>query len=398
LFVDSPSWIPIEELKIGDFITIPIQGSKNTESINVEDFLDKDVISHNHTLIPANGKGPCNKISDKISLTSDNLRLMGYYIAEGSCAGRGITFSFGYHERNLVDDAVRISTSNDWNATYYQRENARCIPVVVHSSILADCFGNLFGRGARSKKIPNVLFNLPPEKLRHLIRGMWEGDGCKETRNGFTYYTYSTSSHMLATQLWMSLTKFGIIPQLRCRKQNKNSKGRIKQDIYEVTVTGDGVRIFEDIIGYEISGNQRSGSWSMGFIHDNYIFLPIRKLDRIVTSEVVYNLEVEDSHSFMCQSAMVHNSEPFGLFAVESMAVGTPIIVTRDGALPEVVGEGPHSGGFVCDTFKDIVEAVRNSKIISSERCRKRAEMFSREIMCKNYVSEYRAILGGEEW
>ena len=91
-------------------------------------------------------------------------------------------------------------------------------------------------------------------------------------------------------------------------------------------------------------------------------------------------------------------AEPFGLFAVESMAVGTPIIVTRDGALPEVVGEGPDSGGFVCNTFKDIVEAVRNSRKISQDRCRKRAEMFSRRIMAENYVKEYRKILDGEEW
>lgn len=91
-------------------------------------------------------------------------------------------------------------------------------------------------------------------------------------------------------------------------------------------------------------------------------------------------------------------AEPFGLFAVESMAMGTPIIVTRDGGLPEVVGEGPESGGFVCNTFHDIVEAVRNSNKISPERCRKRAEMFSREIMGQNYLSEYRKILDGEEW
>jgi glycosyltransferase involved in cell wall biosynthesis len=90
--------------------------------------------------------------------------------------------------------------------------------------------------------------------------------------------------------------------------------------------------------------------------------------------------------------------EPFGLFALESMACGTPIIVTRDGGLPEVVGEGPGSGGFVCDTFHDIVEAIRNSRSISSQSCLKRAEMFSREIMARNYLKEYNDILNGKEW
>jgi len=90
--------------------------------------------------------------------------------------------------------------------------------------------------------------------------------------------------------------------------------------------------------------------------------------------------------------------EPFCLVVVESNACGTPVIATRDGGIPEVVGEGPDSGGFVCTTFHDIVESIKNSRKISPGRCRKRAEMFSREKMAKNYLGYYKEILDGEEW
>jgi glycosyltransferase involved in cell wall biosynthesis len=90
--------------------------------------------------------------------------------------------------------------------------------------------------------------------------------------------------------------------------------------------------------------------------------------------------------------------EPFGLVALESMACGTPAIVTSDGGLPEVVGTGPEAGGFICDTYAQIVDAVRNSHKINPNTCRKRAEMFSREIMAENYLNYYKEALNGNEW
>jgi glycosyltransferase involved in cell wall biosynthesis len=90
--------------------------------------------------------------------------------------------------------------------------------------------------------------------------------------------------------------------------------------------------------------------------------------------------------------------EPFGSVAVESMACGAPAIVTRDGGLPEVVGEGPDSGGFICDSYEEILEAINNIHTISPERCRKRSELFSREKNAQNYLHYYRQILAGDEW
>lgn len=90
--------------------------------------------------------------------------------------------------------------------------------------------------------------------------------------------------------------------------------------------------------------------------------------------------------------------EPFGSVAVESMACGTPAIVMRDGALPEVVGEGPDAGGIVCETYKQLVESIKKAHKISPETCRKRAELFSREINAQNYLGYYKQILSGDEW
>lgn len=48
--------------------------------------------------------------------------------------------------------------------------------------------------------------------------------------------------------------------------------------------------------------------------------------------------------------------EPFGLTMVEAMATGTPVVAYRAGAVPEIIVSGVT--GFVCDTFRDMVDAI----------------------------------------
>ena len=48
--------------------------------------------------------------------------------------------------------------------------------------------------------------------------------------------------------------------------------------------------------------------------------------------------------------------EPFGLVVIEAMAVGTPVVVWRQGAMPEIVDQG--ETGFVVDSIEEAVEAV----------------------------------------
>jgi len=87
--------------------------------------------------------------------------------------------------------------------------------------------------------------------------------------------------------------------------------------------------------------------------------------------------------------------EPFGLVAVEAMAVGTPVAALNDGAIAEVVREG----GFVCDNVEAMVEAVKRVETISPKACRANAERFSREKMARKYLKLYKDILYNDnEW
>lgn len=87
--------------------------------------------------------------------------------------------------------------------------------------------------------------------------------------------------------------------------------------------------------------------------------------------------------------------EPFGLVAIEAMACGTPVLATNNGALTELVKHD--ITGYLADFYQDLAQYMNDKALnkIKALDCRKQAEVFSRENMCKNYLLLYQKVLEG---
>lgn len=93
-----------------------------------------------------------------------------------------------------------------------------------------------------------------------------------------------------------------------------------------------------------------------------------------------------------CLIAPITWPEPFGLYFVEAMASGVPVITFNQGAAPEVVSH--RATGFVVNTMAEMVASVKNVPMISREYCRKYAgERFGIERMVNDYLQAYSLIL-----
>jgi glycosyltransferase involved in cell wall biosynthesis len=87
--------------------------------------------------------------------------------------------------------------------------------------------------------------------------------------------------------------------------------------------------------------------------------------------------------------------EPFGLTMVEAMATGTPVIASRNGSVPEIVQDGVT--GFVCSTFKEMIEAVPKVASLDRVACRRHVERhFTPVAMADGYETIYHTLLAGE--
>jgi len=89
--------------------------------------------------------------------------------------------------------------------------------------------------------------------------------------------------------------------------------------------------------------------------------------------------------------------EPFGLYLIEALACGTPVIGLARGSLPEIIENG--KVGFLCSGWDDFPRYLEQVDDISPIRCRDYVKQrFSRSRMCKDYEQIYTRVIDGEEW
>ena len=87
--------------------------------------------------------------------------------------------------------------------------------------------------------------------------------------------------------------------------------------------------------------------------------------------------------------------ETSSLVAMEAMACGTPVIVFRRGALPEVVRHGVT--GFIADDLESMCESITRLEAIMPLACREHVvRNFSAARMAGEYLQLYREMVGDE--
>ena len=127
--------------------------------------------------------------------------------------------------------------------------------------------------------------------------------------------------------------------------------------------------------------------------------LPLVDGDRVrYIGEVDYFQKRELMSQARCLLAPITWDEPFGLFMVEAMACGTPVVAFRRGSVPEVVAHG--RTGLVVDTLDEMVEAARKvDAIIDPRACREHVEeRFDVPRMVDDYLDAYSKILSRGEF
>lgn len=142
------------------------------------------------------------------------------------------------------------------------------------------------------------------------------------------------------------------------------------------------------------------------FIDDqNYVNLVKDLCQKNNKIKYIGRVNQEDKIKFLQQAKalialpIIPYIEIFGLYAVEAMACGTPVIALRNGGMLDIVEDG--KTGFLVDTTKEVENLIKDDapSSISPTDCRKRAEkLFSKESMAERYIKLYIDIINGNEW
>lgn len=347
--LSQPEWIEASLIQKGWFLLYPRLKIEEDK----KNFVIENSVGHNQ--FGASFAHPRSK-NLNLNINSDFMRLLGLYVAEGCISQKkekpeGIVFSINTKEKELTQFLTEQLTSIGLTSSIFDAERNRRTIRCYHSG-LGKQFKQWFSSGARNKKIPQWIIQLPDEKLYEFIRGMWEGDGniYYSKNKHSSEITYTTTSTSIAYDLRTILIKIGFIPAI---------KYNTKKRAYKISILGSQKFRFAQLLKKDLKESTQQKTWQYGFIDNDYAYLPVIEVKRAggdaQNSRIVYDLVVEQEHNFCSHSFIIHNSgenEGFGIPTVESMSCGIPVCQTDYTSSKELVTD--NDAGLVIKPVGDV--------------------------------------------
>lgn len=268
------------------------------ENLTTDDFIGIPIISDKHNEL--------YEISDEL------LWLLGRYVADGVISNSEITLSIGMDK---ISDFDKISI---YHRTY--KHTKSCYRVVFNKTSELYHFASKYnlGKGAINKNIPVEILELPKGKLKIFLDGYWSGDGCSIKDTVIRQAT--TISKKLALMLVLAVQKVystGCKIYFDKRPDKYEIEGRIvnQNDTYMVRF---------------LTKNLKSSF----FVEDDFVWYPIRSIKKEELKKVIYNIEVEDDHTYVVNGATVFNCQDFSLAGKQKGSVWTCNDCTCDDGKP----------------------------------------------------------------
>lgn len=264
----------------------------NKQPIKRKEFLD--VINYINPYYTDNKganqrNGRLINLPEKVELTNDLLYAFGFFIAEGWLIDEDINKSSSVNicqkinNKKMYDASVYIiniikeSFNIENHSEYIDNNNVKTC--TIYSKNLAINFAKWFGKGVKNKKLPEWVDELNDEQLENLLEGFYHGDGHKRKNTQEAI----TASPILGAQLIRYNANLGRGVSLKI----------VDDKYYDVEYTTD--------TNNKLNRINKIGDYITFPIKSLYISKPKRGKER------VYDLSVDEDHSFVVGNYNIHN-------------------------------------------------------------------------------------------
>jgi stage V sporulation protein R len=335
----NKEWIRLDELKLGDKISLslggniwsesyvelgwtPMQGKTVTQICKEEgisyttyrEYRD-DLYNRKHRK-----KEQCESVISRLQEVPNGVLLstrkpikiprivdeqfatfLGYMVGDGhvSSKKRTLGLTTGDKEqadcyKDLLSDLFGLECNCKWDSS---SKNGRYRLSVTCENLkdLLVSLGLKTGKSARTKEIPDVIFRSPKSVVAAFLRAYFDSDGYAGSQG----VVLSTSSIFLLEKTQVLLANFGIMSTQR--KQPK--------DNWHLQITGKSALRFYEQIGFGLERKQKSLE---NYVFDRKWFCEETCEDVVVSIEegesVVYDITVENTHRYSALGFMNHNS------------------------------------------------------------------------------------------
>jgi len=232
------------------------------------------------------------QINNDIPVDGDLLWLLGFYVAEGSKDCQDYYLRF-YSEKQFIDKAKKIIEEKFGISAESYRELSKkkgIIDLFISNRAMIILFKEL------TRDLSWVV-QLPKSKLKYFLKGWWDGDGY---HNGnCEIFQIITANEKLINPLIMMLNRFRLVAGITRIKNGKYEK-------FHINVSGISKEKSNDILSWESGIEQDLKSRQ----YNDLIFAKIEEIISFDIDEEVYDLSVEDNHTFLAGNGIVvSNSE-----------------------------------------------------------------------------------------
>jgi DNA-cytosine methyltransferase len=294
-----PQWKQVCDISKKDYMGIAINQNSTIPKWDGVEYVWSDGRKSRHK----------NKIS-KMLECKDFWWVVGRYIGDGWIRNQGgIIICCGKHEKQELESKI----GGLFNYSCVEDKSVYKFHI---SDKEVEKFVTPFGRGAKNKRLTNTIIDLPCELLEGFIEGYLSADGC------FTNGVYKATS----------VSRELIYGVAQCVAKVYKTPYRIYRTKRHNTSKIQGREIKQNDT-FELVFKKEKKIQDKAFYEDGFIWYPINSISQDGEEEV-YDIEVENNHSFTVQNTIVHNCQDLSQAGLsKGMQKGSG---TRSGLLWEI--------------------------------------------------------------
>jgi len=270
-----------------------------------------------------------NRIRRHIPIDADFCRLLGYHAAEGSAGVHSVHWASHTREQPIRDwqtGYLRGLGLHPWE----KRTSDNGWSVSIGSVPLSRFFKTF--KTNTEKRLPEWALRLPPEKQWYILEGWLLGDGCFSDGKASAV---SISPH-LAMQMYQIALRLGYPCALaKCNGQHGHHSqyhiGFSRPVAQQIRTRMDSRLLAGKLVG---DGAYHCDQTSLR-IENGMLSGKIQSVREVPHNGMVYNLEVEDDHSYVANGTTVHN-------CAMSLAIANLLLRKSVGGTPFYLDLGNH--------------------------------------------------------
>ena len=218
--------------------------------------------------------------------------MLGMYLGDGWLSKTTNDIIIAFNDTKLEKLKARLNQEK-WKYTYYKERT--CYKFRFSNKKIYEFIEKYIGTGSNKKNIPYEILCLPKLQLQNFYDGYLDSDGCIVNER----HQFSSINRNLIYSISLIINKLYKRPTSIYKNKVKNTK----------EIEG---RLVNQKDWYLLRFNPNKKMQDKAFYEDGYVWYPFNKLV-MAEKENVYNMEVEEDHSYIVQGCISKNCQDFSL-------------------------------------------------------------------------------------